>query len=74
MDTFNFGQIFDYHHATCEGKCAAQTGCVAYTQFATWYPDGEFYASCMGRSDRYDVLEIDVSVLSGVIKSIESSK
>ena len=63
---FNLGQVFDYTHDECEKKCDVTAGCVAYTQFATWYHDNEFYASCMGRSNANDVMEPDSDVLSGV--------
>ena len=67
VDTFDFGEIFEWLHDQCEAKCEQQAGCVAYSQFPTWYPNGDFFAACVGRSSRYDVLEPDSDVLSGVV-------
>ena len=70
VDTFDFGQIFDWSHDQCEAKCEQQAGCVAYSQFPTWYPNSDFFAACVGRSSTYDVLEPDSDVLSGVFTGI----
>ena len=66
VDTFDFGEIFDWSHDQCEAKCIQQPGCVAYSQFPTWYSDVNFFAACVGRSNKYNVLEPDSDVLSGV--------
>ena len=68
------GQDFDFNHENCERKCEALSGCVAYTQFATWYHDSEFYASCMGRSNNYDIMEPDDAVKSGVMLFVPPGK
>ena len=65
VDTFYFGQIFDYEHDQCEAKCTQQPGCVAYSQFPTWRSD-DFFAACVGRSNKDNVLEPESDVLSGV--------
>ena len=65
-DIFNLGQSFDFNYDECEKKCEVTSVCVAYTQFATWYHNSEFYASCMGRSNAHSVLEPDDAVKSGV--------
>ncbi len=67
--TFNFGQIFDFSHDECERRCEQQPGCVAYTQFAELYGDGNFMAACMGRSADNDVQEPDSATLAGVCTS-----
>ena len=66
VDTFYLGDFFDYSHYECEVTCEQQTGCVAYSQFPFSYPSGEFESACIGRSSKYDVLEPDEFVLSGV--------
>ena len=63
---FNFGQIFEFEHDQCEALCEAEPKCAAYTQFASYYPVNEFFASCIGRSSHYDVNEDDSATLSGI--------
>ena len=65
-DIFNFGEIYEFSHDQCEAVCEAQSGCVAYTQFASWYHVSRFFAFCMGRSNAFNVNEADSATLCGL--------
>ena len=67
VDTFDFGTDPAFDHAYCMGKCAAHSGCVAYTKFASWYSDSNFMSACVGRSNRYNTIEPDSATLSAVM-------
>jgi hypothetical protein len=74
IDIFDFGLIFDFRHDDCEKRCDETPRCVAYTQFATFYHDSNFYAACVGRTSKYGTEDDDPSTLSGIKPGTLSSK
>jgi hypothetical protein len=59
VDTFYFGQIYDFTQDECKRRCNDEAGCMAYTQFASWYWESNFHATCVGRSTRDEIMEPD---------------